>query len=172
MEGKRNNASHGTNSLNVFSLSVNGKHYSNTQDSLKFLNNIIIPYIESKRLFHDMGADQRALVIINVCTGQMTSDVLNLLSGNNVLLTNVPSNMTKYYQPLDLTVNGFAKWYMSNKFNDWYTKKLSEELDKGVPIDEISINFWLSLLKLLHAEWITNFYNHMTSSTVKNDIER
>ena len=43
----------------------------------------------------------------------MTSDVLNLLQDNKILLTNVPANMTKFYQPLDLTVNGYAKRFMA-----------------------------------------------------------
>ena len=65
----------------------------------------------------------------------MTSDVLNLLRDNNILLTNVPPSMTEFYQPLDLTVNGFAKRFMARNFNDWYTEQVSAQLDKGVNID-------------------------------------
>ena len=72
---------------------------------------------------------------MDVFTGQMTSEVLTLLLSNNILVTNVPANMTKFYQPLDLTVNGYAKRYMARKFNDWYTDQVSAELDKGVPVD-------------------------------------
>ena len=32
-----------------FSLSANDKHFSNTQESLKLLNEIIIPYIQKER---------------------------------------------------------------------------------------------------------------------------
>ena len=104
--------------LNSFSLSVNEKHYSNTQESLKFFNEIIIPYIKEVRSSDGLSANQYALVIMDVFTGQMTSDVLNLLRGNKILLTNVPASMTKFYQPLDLTVNGYTKRFMARKFND------------------------------------------------------
>jgi len=110
-----------------FSLSVNEKHYSNTKESLKFFNEIIIPYIEGVRSSDYISADQYALVVMDVFTGQMTSDVLSLLRDNKILLTNVPPNMTKFYQPLDLTVNGFAKRFMARKFNDWYTEQVSEQ---------------------------------------------
>jgi len=110
-----------------FSLSVNEKHYSNTKESLKFFNEIIIPYIEGVRSSDNISADQYALVVMDVFTGQMTSDVLSLLRDNKILLTNVPPNMTKFYQPLDLTVNGFAKRFMARKFNDWYTEQVSEQ---------------------------------------------
>ena len=103
---------------NSFSLSVNEKHYSNTQESLKFFNEIIIPYVKEVRWSDGLSANQYALVIMDVFTGQMTSDVLNLLRDNKILLTNVPANMTKFYQPLDLTINGYAKRFMARKFND------------------------------------------------------
>ena len=41
--------------------------------------------------------------------GQMTKDVVNKYLDNNILIVNVPKNMTQFYQPLDLTVNGFCK---------------------------------------------------------------
>ena len=104
----------------AFTLSVNEKHYSNTAESLKLLNEVIILYIESLRSSNNLPADQYALVVMDVFTGQMTSEVLTLLRSNNILVTNVPANMTKFYQPLDLTVNGYAKRYMARKFNDCY----------------------------------------------------
>ena len=107
---------------------------------------------------------------MDVFTGQMTSEVLTLLCSNNILVTNVPANMTKFYQPLDLTVNGYAKRYMARKFNDWYTDQVSAELDNGVPVDEIDIKFRLSLLKPLHAGWITEFYNQMTSEAARKVV--
>ena len=67
---------------NSFSLGVNEKHYSNTQESLKFFNEIIIPYVKEVRWSDDLSANQYALVIMDVFTGQMTSDVLNLLRDN------------------------------------------------------------------------------------------
>ena len=88
-----------------FSLSVNEKHYSNTDESLKLFNEIIIPYINSVRSSRDIPDDQYALVIMDVFTGQKTREVLNLLKDNKILVTNVPPNMTKFCQPLDLTVN-------------------------------------------------------------------
>ena len=50
--------------------------------------------------------DQKALVIMDVFTGQMTVEMHNAYEEANILIINVPANMTKYYQPLDLTFNG------------------------------------------------------------------
>ena len=94
-----------SSSIQIHSLS-NEKHYSNTV--LEIFNELIIPYIKSVHSSSDLPEDQYSLVIMDVFT-QMTSDVLNLLRDNKILLTNVPPNMTKFYQPLDLTFNGYAK---------------------------------------------------------------
>ena len=91
----------------------------------------------------DIPNDQYSLVIMDVFTGQKTSEVRDLLHANKILVTNVPPNMTKYYQPLDLTVNGYAKKFMSRKFSGWYTQKISLQLEKGVPIDEIDVKLCL-----------------------------
>ena len=52
---------------NSFSLSVNEKHYSSTQESLKFFNEIIIPFIKEVRLSDGLSANQYALMTMDVC---------------------------------------------------------------------------------------------------------
>ena len=154
-----------------FSLSVNEKHFSNTKESVKFLEEIIIPCVEKVREQQGLGSQQKALVIMDVFTGQMTTEVLDVLTSNNILVTNVPANMTRFYQPLDLTVNGAAKRFIAKKFNGWYCDQISSELEAGTPIGEIDVKLRLSILKPLHAGWVVDFYNHITSAAGKSVIE-
>ena len=79
-----------------FSLSVNPKQYSNTTESLKLLNEIIIPYVKKIRSSEDIPNDQYSVVIMDVFTRQKTSEVLDLVNANKILVTNVPRNMTKF----------------------------------------------------------------------------
>ena len=146
-----------------FSLSVNPKHFSNTEESLKFLDEIIIPFIIEERSKCNLPDNQKALMIMDVFTGQMTAEVLRRYEENNILIVNVPRNMTKYYQPLDLTVNGYSKRFLKNKFNEWYSMQVSKQLADGVMLEDVQIKLRLSHLKPLHAEWLVDFYNHMTS---------
>ena len=60
---------------------------------------------------------------------------------------------------------------MSWKFSGWYTQQISLQLEKGVPIDEIDVKLRLSLIKSLHVEWMTHFYNQTTTPESKNVIE-
>ena len=48
---------------------------------------------------------------------------------------------------------------------------MSAQLNKGGSIDETDIKLRLFLMKPLHAGWLLNFYNHMTSGTEKRVID-
>ena len=82
-----------------FSLSVNEKPFSNTNKSIKLLNEIIVPYVKKEQ--------------------------------NHISVTKVPANMTRFYQPLDLTVNKSAKRFIAKKYSSWYSQQKSDELKSG-----------------------------------------
>ena len=149
-----------------FSLSVNPKHYSNEQESIKVLNEIIIPYVTKERERLELKNDQAALLIMDVFKGQMTSPVLKVLSDNNILLQSVPANFTYLFQPLDVQggPNGFVKRLMKKKFTDWYAEQITKAMDEGQELESIDIPLKLSIVKLLHAKWLIDMYNEMTSA--------
>ena len=68
-----------------------------------------------------------------------------------MLVANVLANMTRFYQPLYLIVNGSAKSFIAKKFNGWYSDQFSEELQSGTTLKDISVKLRLSILKALHA---------------------
>ena len=74
-----------------FSLSANEKPFSNTQVSLKLLDEIIIPYIQREREMLQLPHDQTALLIIDVFSGQMTDPVIEKIRENSIKLV-------KYHQ--------------------------------------------------------------------------
>ena len=104
-----------------FCLSFNPKHFPNTNEFNKFLKEIITLYVVKQKELLKCQVDQKALVIMDVFTGQMTEEVLNAYEEANILIINVPANMAKYYQPLDLTANGYAKRFLKSKFTEWYS---------------------------------------------------
>ena len=97
-----------------FSLSINKKHYSNETESIKLIEETILPCVkeERKRL---SKPNQAALVIFDVFRGQITDDVLNLFKEKNIKKVFIPANMTNVLHPLDLTVNGYAKRILPQK---------------------------------------------------------
>ena len=145
-----------------FCLSANPKHFSNTEESLKFLDKVIIPYVVNERKKLDLPENQKALMVMDVFTGQTTDAVVKQYQDNNILIVNVPANMTKYYQPLDLTVNGYCKRLL--KFSEWYAAQVAKQLANKVELKDVVVKLRLSTLKPRHAGWVIDFYNEMTSS--------
>ena len=67
---------------------------------------------------------------MDVFTGQMTPPVLEAFKEADVCIVNVPTNMTKFYQPFDLTVNGYAKRFLKRKSNELYSGQVKAQLDE------------------------------------------
>ena len=86
-----------------FSLSMNEKHFSNTKESLKILREVIIPYLVKKRKEEKLSSDHPTLLILDVFRGQLTEEVVSEMKEHNILMCQVPANMTHIFQPLDLT---------------------------------------------------------------------
>ena len=148
----------------TFSLSANPKHFSNTAELLKLLEEIIIPYVKDEREKLELEKTQPALLILHVFSGQMTTPVTDMLDENNIKYVCVPANMTNLFQPLDLTVNRSAKAFMTRKFAEWHSLQITKQLDSSKNCNEIEVKLLLSILKRLHASWIIELYNHFTSS--------
>ena len=102
-----------------FSLNANPSQYSNSEELFKFLMDIVIPYVDNERFQLKLPKEQKAMMMMDLFTGQMTEDVVKQYQDNNILIANVPRNMTKYYQPLDPTVNGYCKKFLKRKFTQW-----------------------------------------------------
>ena len=148
---------------NSFSLSMNPKHFSNTAEALKIIDEIIVPYLTKKKNELHLPQDHPSLLIMDVFRAQMTEEVLEKLKCNNIFLARVPANMTHIFQPLDLTVNGHFKQYMKEKFSTWYSEQISLALENGEKLENINISFKITVLKPLHAKWLVEFYNHIIS---------
>ena len=149
---------------NDFSLSVNKTHYSNEKEACKLIEEILVPYIEKVRQEENLPVSQKALVIMDVFFGQITLVVLDGFKDNRIEVVCVPANMTYLLQPLYLTVNGYAKKFTSRKFSEWYSSQIMKQLDDDEELHDINIDLKLSKLKPLHAEWLVELYNQISTA--------
>ena len=78
-----------------FCLSVNPKHYSNTLESLKFIDEVIIPYVNAQREIIS-NSNQAALIIFDVFRSLITDEVTSHLSQNIIYFVTIPNNMIIY----------------------------------------------------------------------------
>ena len=79
--------------------------------------------------------------------------------------------MTKYYQPLDLTVNGYCKKFLKRKFTQWYWAEETRQLANKVSLEDVQAKLLLRKLKPLQASWIIEFFNETTTSKGREIID-
>ena len=82
----------------------------------------------------------------DVFKGQMTVKVMAKLASLNLELLPVPANMTRFFQPLDLTFNGSAKKFMRARFTEYYATAVREQLENGKQLEDIDVDFRLSII--------------------------
>ena len=128
------------------------------------------PRVISIRKELGLPEDQSALLFWDVFKGQCTVKVNNLLTKLNIKVVMVPANMTHFFQPLDLTVNGSAKNFMKKKFVTWYANEVKKKIEEGVPIENVEIDLSLTRIKPTHALWLIELFNFLTSEEGKKTI--
>ena len=67
-------------------------------------------------------------------------------------------------------MNRSEKAFFKRRFTKWYSNEIHRELDEGKQIDQVGVLLCLSVLKPLHAKWIVEFYNDMTTPKGKDVI--
>ena len=65
------------------------------------------------------------------------------------------------FQPLNSTVNRPAKSFILNKYNEWFSKQVSQQLEKSIQPTDVKVSLGLIELKVMHAKWILELYNHL-----------
>ena len=151
----------GINFPDGFDLTYTENHWSNEEKCMQHIEKIVLPYLKSKREELALRPDQKALLIFDVFKGQKTDRYRALLEMHDIVAVYVPANMTKYFQPLDLTINGVAKTFLKDKFGTWYAGEVSKQLENGTDIYSVDIKLQLSVLKPIHARWLISLYDHL-----------
>ena len=108
----------------------------------------------------------KALLIFDVFKGQTTSVVNELLRKIDLVITHVSNNYKNLFQPLDISVNKGVKCYLSGKYQDWYTEKVLEQLNRGVNTHDVKVNICLSTIKPFHAKWMIDMFKFKKESNI------
>ena len=93
--------------------------------------------------------------------GKDSDGILDLCKKHMCQVVILPHKLTNKFQPLDNTVNEPAKSFISNKYNDWFSKQASQQLVKGIQPADVKVSFGIIELKLMHSKWILELYNHL-----------
>ena len=140
-------------------------HWANGETSIRFVKNIILPYVSTTRRSIGLSEEQMALAIFDTFKGHKGEEMETLLLRNNILPVMVPSNCTDLLQPLDLSVNKPLKDHLRSSFQHWYSEQISKQLREGKEQEDVKVDTRLSVMKPLGAKWITSAYDYLRSQS-------
>ncbi len=135
------------------------KYWSTEDTMIQYINEIIVPYIESQR---DAlrNPTQAAMVIIDNFKGQVTAAINELLEAHDIHMC-----LTDLLQPMDITVNKPAKDFLKRKFEhcDEVTKQLQDVSDvESVEIQPV--NLCMAAVKQLSVEWLVEMAEYTANN--------
>ena len=146
-----------------FDIFHTANHWANGETMVRYITNIILPYVARVKEEKNLPADQPALVIFDVFCGHRVEDVETVLEDNKLLSVLVPSNCTDLLQPLDLSTNKAVKDHLRANFQTWYAEQVTSQLQQGKKAEEVKVDMRLSILKEMQAKWIVSAFDYLRS---------
>lgn len=127
-------------------------HWSNEVTMKRYLEKVIVPFLERKRVELKLPPTHPALAIFDCFRGQTTSDFYRLLETYSINYVIVPANCTDKLQPIDVSVNKPLKDELKKGFHSWYAKQLQEQL-KSVPLMNVKVDVNAAIIKSNSLNW-------------------
>ena len=152
-----------------FCLSYNPKHWSNESETLKLIDEVLVPHIEKVKKEKSLPDSQKSLLLWDAFKAQSTQKVKDALSANKIESVMVPKNMTHLLQPLDLTTNASFKKFEKREFTEYFTSCIMKalEIEPDRDVASIEVDLRLSTLKPRHAKVMMELYEHLQTEAGK-----
>ena len=71
--------------------------------------------------------------------GQVAPSIVSMLEVNNIQVCLLPPNTTEQLQPLDISVNKPAKHFLQQKFQEWYSDQILQQLDDASSMEDVEL---------------------------------
>ena len=125
---------------------------------LKYIDKVIVPYVEMKREALDLDANHPALAIFDHFKGQLTERVTSALEENNIHSVLIPAAYTGLLQPMDISVNKVVRSFLRRNFSEWYINELTELFINDE--DEIA-DLSSARMKCVGGKWIVDMFKYL-----------
>ena len=145
-----------------FNVTFPDNHWLNTEKSTDLFEKFIFPCLKQAKARLKYPKEQMSLIIMDTFKGQGNDVILDLCEKHMCQVVIVPHNLTNKFQSLDITVNKPAKSFISNNYDEWFSRQVSQELEKGIQPADVKVSLvGLIELKVMHAKWILELCNHL-----------
>ena len=136
-------------------------HWSNEQTMIKYIDKIIVPFVDRKREELGLEDDHAALAVFDHFKGQLTDKIRECLERNHIHSVLIPAVYTGKLQPMDISVNKVVKSFLRSKFSEWYSDELTELFldDNDEPVDLSTAR-----MKCVSGNWLVQLYEHLEAN--------
>ena len=93
--------------------------------SIELFEKVVFPYLKQAKASLKCPKEQISLIIMDTFKGQNNDVILDLCKKHMCQVVIVPHNLMNKFQPLDITANTPVKSFISNKYNEWFSKQVS-----------------------------------------------
>ena len=104
-----------------FSVRFTKNHWSNTDKSIKFFDEIIFCYPQKVKEEKRLPEEQHSVVIMDIFKGYDNGILKEFFSKNKCEIVIILHNRTNKFQSLYLTVYKIEKAFIQNRFSDWFS---------------------------------------------------
>lgn len=127
-------------------MSYTESHWSNEETMVRFVENIITPYVNGIRESLPFSkCNQEAVTTFDVYTAHQSPKLLELLKQNKIIPLFVPACCTDK---------------LKRAFHDWYTEKVCDDSESTI------VDLRTSVVKPIHARWVISTHEAMEEKEV------
>lgn len=115
---------------NDWDVHFSENHWSNEDTMCRFIDTILVPYINKMRDSLDLPLKQPALCVFDVFAAHRTESFLKKLKKQGIVVKFIPGGCTGELQPLDLSGNSQFKELVKKRFVTWYANAIKKRKKK------------------------------------------
>ena len=142
-------------------ISHSKNHWSNEDTCAEMIDIGLDPYCRKTRERLGLSEEQMAMLCWDVFKSHLTKKILELLKSRHIIPCYVPPGYTHSLSPPDQFIQKELKNSNTSQFSTWYGEEINRQIDSGVPEDDVWVDFSLSNMKVLHAQWTVNSYESL-----------
>ena len=130
------------------------------EKAVEHFEKVIFPFFQKTKEVYNYPKEQMSLLSWTLLREE-------LCEKNFCEVVIVPHNLTNKFQPLDISVTKAVKSFISEKYNTWMAKEVSNQLQREISPCDVKIDLNLGIIKPLHAKWIVELFNIMKKEKEK-----
>jgi hypothetical protein len=154
-------------------LEFSGTHtyWSNMTTMKTFVNNILAPYFDAKRLALGLPPTQKALWQIDVWSVHRSEEFRSWMLANytNIILDFVPGGCTGLHQPCDVGIQRPFKHSVKRSYHESVVEEMLKRMNEDLPF--LTVDKRIKVLRDRSVKWLWNAYQVINNKELVKKVK-